>query len=158
MQSIIDLNEIEHLPFESLRILKDDFGKKDMYSLCLRTEEHISSLIDFKISFVLIDTIPICVLMIKLGNKIYKCLIEFEFEKEFAYLKNLMLLNTFNLFLISDTENKVIRIENLKNEEFIKALSKVKENMDNISYHDLNLAKQKLLNMYSDEELWNMDT
>lgn len=156
MESIINLNEIEYMPFESLMILKDNYSKKDYYSLCLKTKEYISSFSDFKISFCVIDNVPICILMVKLNNRIYKCLIGFELEKEFEYLKNLMLLKSFNLFLMTDyNEHQVIEIKNNKNNKFLNALLKVKKTTKNVTCDNLKNAKQKILDMYSDEELWN---
>lgn len=155
MESIIDLNEIKYMPFESLMILKDNYSKKDIYSLCLKTKEYISSFSDFKITFHVVDNVPICVLMVKLNNKIYKCLIGFEIEKEFEYLKNLMLLKSFNLFLMTNyNEHKVIEVKNNKNKKIVDALLNVKKSKKSVTCSELKNAKQKILEMYSDEELW----
>lgn len=156
MESIIDLNEIKYMPFESLMILKDNYSKKDYYSLCLKTKEYISSFSDFKITFHVVDNVPICVLMVKLNNKIYKCLIGFEIEKEFEYLKNLMLLKSFNLFLMTNyNEHKIIEVKNNKNKKIVDALLNVKKTKKSVTCYELRIAKQKILEMYSDEELWN---
>lgn len=155
MESIIDLNEIKYMPFESLMILKDNYSKKDIYSLCLKTKEYISSFSDFKITFHVVDNVPICVLMVKLNNKIYKCLIGFEIEKEFEYLKNSMLLKSFNLFLMTNyNEHKVIEVKNNKNKKIVDALLNVKKSKKSVTCSELKNAKQKILEMYSDEELW----
>lgn len=156
MESIIDLNEIKYMPFESLMILKDNYSKKDYYSLCLKTKEYISSFSDFKVTFHVVDNVPICVLMVKLNNKIYKCLIGFEIEKEFEYLKNLMLLKSFNLFLMTKyNEHKIIEVKNDKNKKIVDALLNVKKSKRSVTCYELRIAKQKILEMYSDEELWN---
>lgn len=133
-------------------------GKNDYYSLCLKTNEYVSPIVDFKVCFISLDNIPICVLMVKLGNKIYKCLIGFTFEKEYLYFKNLMNLKHFNLCIMDDSNiKKIITIYNNKHKNFISSLNKVKEIAKNIKCDDFISAKQKLLNMYSDEELWNLD-
>lgn len=158
MQSIIDISQINSLPSDTLMILKNNYENEEQYSLCLKAEELTSTKKHFKISFVVLDKIPMCVLMIKSNEKIYKCVIDFELENEYNYLKNLMNLKTFNLFVIlNESRQQVIKISNLKSKEFIKALSRVKENIHSFSYAELINAKQKLLNSYTDKELWNMN-
>lgn len=158
MDSVIDLTNIETLPNNTLAIFKDNLGENDIYSLCLKDDviDHDSPL-DFRLAFILVNNIPICILMIKVKTKIYKTLISLNFIKELDYLKNLLCSKTFNLFLFSKSkENLVYRIENKQHMDFSKAISAVETNMPNNLYDDVISSKEDLLKKYTDEELWEL--
>ena len=113
--------------------------------------------LDFRLGFVSINNVPICILMIKIKNKIYKTLISLNIVKELEYLKNLLCSNAFNLFLFSRSkENLVYRIENKQHLDFSKAISAVEANMPGNSYKKIILSKEDLLNKYTDEQLWEL--
>lgn len=112
MKSIIELDQIDLLPLDNLSILRDNLGKSDTFSLCLRIKDILSTTFKFKMNFIVIDSIPIFILMLKCNEKIYKCLISLGITKEYTYLKNLMKLPSFNLFLFSDKQ--MISIKRLK--------------------------------------------
>ncbi len=77
--------------------------------------------------------------------------------KEFEYLRHLMNLKSFNLFLFSDKKKEsIIRIENSDGKKFLKAMSSVQSTMPNASCRNVDSIKQEILNTYSDEELWNL--
>lgn len=157
MSPIIEINNIDLLPQEKLSILRDNLGKTDTFSLCLKTNDMLSNNLKFKLNFIVIDSIPIFILMLKCNKNIYKCLISLEITKEYTYLKNLMKLPSFNLFLFSD--KKMISIKKIKN-TMNKRISKLMNTIENMDIHatliDVDNAKNKLLEMYSDKELWKL--
>ncbi len=157
MKSIIELDQIDLLPLDNLSILRDNLGKSDTFSLCLRIKDILSTTFKFKMNFIVIDSIPIFILMLKCNEKIYKCLISLGITKEYTYLKNLMKLPSFNLFLFSD--KKMISIKKIKN-TMNKRISKLMNTIENMDIHatliDVENAKNKLLEMYSDKELWKL--
>lgn len=157
MSPIIEINNIDLLPQEKLSILRDNLGKTDTFSLCLKTNDMLSNNLKFKLNFIIIDSIPIFILMLKCNKKIYTSLISLEITKEYTYLKNLMKLPSFNLFLFSD--KKMISIKKIKN-TMNKRISKLMNTIENMDIHatliDVENAKNKLLEMYSDKELWKL--
>ena len=157
MKSIIELDQIDLLPLDNLSILRDNLGKSDTFSLCLRIKDILSTTFKFKMNFIVIDSIPIFILMLKCNEKIYKCLISLGITKEYTYLKNLMKLPSFNLFLFSDKQ--MISIKRIKN-TMNKKISKLMNTIENMDIHatliDVENAKNKLLEMYSDKELWKL--
>lgn len=157
MKSIIELDQIDLLPLDNLSILRDNLGKSDTFSLCLRIKDILSTTFKFKMNFIVIDSIPIFILMLKCNENIYKCLISLGITKEYTYLKNLMKLPSFNLFLFSD--KKMISIKKIKN-TMNKRISKLMNTIENMDIHatliDVDNAKNKLLEMYSDKELWKL--
>lgn len=157
MKSIIELDQIDLLPLDNLSILRDNLGKSDTFSLCLRIKDILSTTFKFKMNFIVIDSIPIFILMLKCNEKIYKCLISLGITKEYTYLKNLMKLPSFNLFLFSDKQ--MISIKKIKN-TMNKKISKLMNTIENMDIHatliDVENAKNKLLEMYSDKELWKL--
>lgn len=157
MMSIIELDHIDLLPLDNLAILRDNLGKSDTFSLCLRIKDILSTTFKFKMNFIVIDSIPIFILMLKCNEKIYKCLISLGITKEYTYLKNLMKLPSFNLFLFSD--KKMISIKKIKN-TMNKKISKLMNTIENMNIHatlvDVENAKNKLLEIYSDKELWKL--
>lgn len=157
MKSIIELDQIDLLPLDNLSILRDNLGKSDTFSLCLRIKDILSTTFKFKMNFIVIDSIPIFILMLKCNEKIYKCLISLGITKEYTYLKNLMKLPSFNLFLFSDKKMiSIKKIKNTMNKKILKLMNTI-ENMDiHASLTDIDNAKNKLLEMYSDKELWKL--
>ena len=158
MDSVIELNNIEKLPNNTLAIIKDNLGKRDIYSLCLKDDIiDYHSPLDFRFGFIPVNNVPMCILMIKIKNKIYKTLVSLNIIKELEYLKNLLCSETFNLFLLSKSkENLVYKIENKQHLDFSKAISAVEANMPGNSYKNIILSKEDLLNKYTDEELWEL--
>lgn len=158
MDSVIELNNIETLPNNTLAIIKDNLGENDIYSLCLKDDViDYHSPLDFRLGFILVNNVPICILMIKIKNKIYKNLISLNFIKELDYLKNLLSSQAFNLFLFSKSkENLVYRIQNKQHIDFSKAISAVETNMRTHSCEDIKKAKEDLLIKYTDGELWEL--
>lgn len=157
MDTTIEFNQIDYLPNNSLVILKDDLSKKDFF--CLILKDTLDKLINckFKTCFINVDGIPICVLMIKTKNKLYKCLISLEIPKEFDFLKGIFNLKSFNLYLFSDSKKiDIIKIRNSNYKKLYEAISEVKKVTSEHSYEDLLNAKQIILNNYSDYDLWNM--
>lgn len=157
MKSIIELDQIDLLPLDNLSILRDNLGKSDTFSLCLRIKDILSTTFKFKMNFIVIDSIPIFILMLKCNEKIYKCLISLGITKEYTYLKNLMKLPSFNLFLFSDKKMiSIKKIKNTMNKKILKLMNTI-ENMDiHATLTDIDNAKNKLLEMYSDKELWKL--
>lgn len=157
MSPIIEINNIDLLPQEKLSILRDNLGKTDTFSLCLKTNDMLSNNLKFKLNFIVIDSIPIFILMLKCNKKIYTSLISLEITKEYTYLKNLMKLPLFNLFLFSDKKMiSIKKIKNTMNKKILKLMNTI-ENMDiHASLTDIDNAKNKLLEMYSDKELWKL--
>ena len=157
MKSIIELNQIDLLPLDNLSILRDNLGKSDTFSLCLRIKDILSTTFKFKMNFIVIDSIPIFILMLKCNEKIYKCLISLGITKEYTYLKNLIKLPSFNLFLFSDKKMiSIKKIKNTMNKKILKLMNTI-ENMDiHASLTDIDNAKNKLLEMYNDKELWKL--
>ena len=157
MSPIIEINNIELLPQEKLSILRDNLGKTDTFSLCLKTNDMLSNNLKFKLNFIVIDSIPIFILMLKCNKKIYTSLISLEITKEYTYLKNLMKLPSFNLFIFSDKKMITIKkIKNTMNKKILKLMNTI-ENMDiHASLTDIDNAKNKLLEMYNDKELWKL--
>lgn len=157
MKSIIELDQIDLLPLDNLSILRDNLGKSDTFSLCLRIKDILSTTFKFKMNFIVIDSIPIFILMLKCNEKIYKCLISLGITKEYTYLKNLMKLPSFNLFLFSDKKMiSIKKIKNTMNKKILKLMNTI-ENMDiHATLIDVENAKNKLLEMYSDKELWKL--
>lgn len=157
MSPIIEINNIDLLPQEKLSILRDNLGKTDTFSLCLKTNDMLSNNLKFKLNFIIIDSIPIFILMLKCNKKIYTSLISLEITKEYTYLKNLMKLPFFNLFLFSDKKMLSIKkIKNTMNKKILKLMNTI-ENMDiHASLTDIDNAKNKLLEMYNDKELWKL--
>lgn len=157
MKSIIELDQIDLLPLDNLSILRDNLGKSDTFSLCLRTNDMLSNNLKFKLNFIVIDSIPIFILMLKCNEKIYKCLISLGITKEYTYLKNLMKLPSFNLFLFSNKKMiSIKKIKNTMNKKILKLMNTI-ENMDiHATLIDVENAKNKLLEMYSDKELWKL--
>ena len=157
MKSIIELDQIDLLPLDNLSILRDNLGKSDTFSLCLRIKDILSTTFKFKMNFIVIDSIPIFILMLKCNEKIYKCLISLGITKEYTYLKNLMKLPSFNLFLFSDKKMiSIKKIKNTMNKKILKLMNTI-ENMDiHASLTDIDNAKNKLLEMYNDKELWKL--
>lgn len=157
MKSIIELDQIDLLPLDNLSILRDNLGKSDTFSLCLRIKDILSTTFKFKMNFIVIDSIPIFILMLKCNKNIYKCLISFGITKEYTYLKNLMKLPSFNLFLFSDKQMiSIKKIKNTMNKKVLKLMNTI-ENMDiHATLTDIDNAKNKLLEMYSDKELWKL--
>ena len=157
MQSIIDLNQIELIPNKTLSILRDNLEEKNIYCLCLKDNiTNFSNNIDFRIGFITVLDVPICTLMIEIGNKIYKNLVSFYFSNEITYLKKLLSLKRFNLFLLLNTNIFIFNINNYKNISLFKAISAVESNMPLVSYNDVILAKEEILKKYTDNELWNL--
>ena len=158
MEALIEINNIETIPNNTLTIFKDNLGENDIYSLCLK--DNISerpSSIDFRLGFVPLNNVPMCVLMIKIENKIYKRLLSFEITREFEYLKNLLAPDFFNLYLFSnEKEIFVFRIENKRHKSFLEAADAVKENLLSNTYNKIVFSKEDLLNRYTDEELWSL--
>lgn len=157
MSPIIEINNIDLLPQEKLSILRDNLGKTDTFSLCLKTNDMLSNNLKFKLNFIVIDSIPIFILMLKCNKKIYTSLISLEITKEYTYLKNLMKLPFFNLFLFSDKKMiSIKKIKNTMNKKILKLMNTI-ENMDiHATLTDIDNAKNKLLEMYSDKELWKL--
>lgn len=157
MSPIIEINNIDLLPQEKLSILRDNLGKTDTFSLCLKTNDMLSNNLKFKLNFIVIDSIPIFILMLKCNKKIYTSLISLEITKEYTYLKNLMKLPSFNLFIFSDKKMITIKkIKNTMNKKILKLMNTI-ENMDiHASLTDIDNAKNKLLEMYNDKELWKL--
>lgn len=156
MDSVIELNNIEALPNNTLAILKDNLGENDIYSLCLKDDViDYHSPLDFRLCFIPVNNVPMCVLMIKIENKIYKKIVSFELTKEFEYLKNLLSSKTFTILLFSkDKEIFLFRMENKQYKRLSKAISTVKLNMPSSSYYDIIGSKEELLSKYTDDELW----
>lgn len=157
MSPIIEINNIDLLPQEKLSILRDNLGKTDTFSLCLKTNDMLSNNLKFKLNFIVIDSIPIFILMLKCNKKIYTSLISLEITKEYTYLKNLMKLPSFNLFIFSDKKMITIKkIKNTMNKKILKLMNTI-ENMDiHASLTDIDNAKNKLIEMYNDKELWKL--
>lgn len=157
MKSIIELDQIDLLPLDNLSILRDNLGKSDTFSLCLRTNDMLSNNLKFKLNFIVIDSIPIFILMLKCNEKIYKCLISLGITKEYTYLKNLMKLPSFNLFLFSDKKMiSVKKIRNKKNEKILKLMDSIEDMDIHATLKEVNDAKNKVFNIYNDRELWKL--
>ena len=157
MKSIIELDQIDLLPLDNLSILRDNLGKSDTFSLCLRIKDILSTTFKFKMNFIVIDSIPIFILMLKCNEKIYKCLISLGITKEYTYLKNLIKLPSFNLFLFSDKKMiSIKKIKNTMNKKILKLMNTI-ENMDiHATLKEVNDAKNKVFNIYNDRELWKL--
>lgn len=157
MSPIIEINNIDLLPQEKLSILRDNLGKTDTFSLCLKTNDMLSNNLKFKLNFIVIDSIPIFILMLKCNKNIYKCLISLEITKEYTYLKNLMKLPSFNLFIFSDKKMITVKkIRNKKHEKLLKLMDSIEDMDIHATLTDIDNAKNKLLEMYSDKELWKL--
>ena len=157
MSPIIEINNIDLLPQEKLSILRDNLGKTDTFSLCLKTNDMLSNNLKFKLNFIVIDSIPIFILMLKCNKNIYKCLISLEITKEYTYLKNLMKLPSFNLFLFSDKKMITVKkIRNKKNEKILKLMDFIEDMDIHATLKEVYEAKNKLLEIYSDKELWKL--
>ena len=117
----------------------------------------LSNNLKFKLNFIVIDSIPIFILMLKCNKNIYKCLISLEITKEYTYLKNLMKLPSFNLFIFSDKKMITVKkIKNKKNEEILKLMDSIEDINIHATLKEVNDAKNKLLEIYSDKELWKL--
>lgn len=157
MSPIIEINNIDLLPQEKLSILRDNLGKTDTFSLCLKTNDMLSNNLKFKLNFIVIDSIPIFILMLKCNKNIYKCLISLEITKEYTYLKNLMKLPSFNLFLFSDKKMITVKkIRNKKNEKILKLMDSIEDMDIHATLIDVENAKNKVFKMYSNKELWKL--
>lgn len=157
MNATIELNQINTLPVDTLAIVKDDMEPTKVFSLVIRDSFSNISNLEFKTSFVTLNDIPFCVLMVKVQNKLYKCPISFELPKEFNYLQNLAKLKYFNLYLISDKkEIHVIQIKNQDYKSLSKALIQVKNTSAFHPFFDIMDAKKRIINNYIDEDLWNI--
>ena len=157
MSPIIEIDNIDLLPQEKLSILRDNLGKTDTFSLCLKTNDMLSNNLKFKLNFIIIDSIPIFILMLKCNKNIYKCLISFGITKEYTYLKNLMKLPSFNLFLFSDKKMITVKkIRNKKNEKILKLMDFIEDMDIHATLKEVYEAKNKLLEIYSDKELWKL--
>ncbi len=157
MSPIIEINNIDLLPQEKLSILRDNLGKTDTFSLCLKTNDMLSNNLKFKLNFIIIDSIPIFILMLKCNKNIYKCLISLEITKEYTYLKNLMKLPSFNLFIFSDKKMITVKkIKNKKNEEILKLMDSIEDINIHATLKEVNDAKNKLLEMYNNKMLWKL--
>lgn len=157
MSPIIEINNIDLLPQEKLSILRDNLGKTDTFSLCLKTNDMLSNNLKFKLNFIVIDSIPIFILMLKCNKNIYKCLISLEITKEYTYLKNLMKLPFFNLFLFSDKKMITVKkIRNKKNEKILKLMDFIEDMDIHATLKEVNDAKNKVFNIYNDRELWKL--
>ena len=158
MITTILTEQLNTLPMDSLAILKDNLGTSDIFSLCLKMNQLENLSFDFKISFTVVDTTPVCILMIKNRDKIYKCLIRLDIMKEFNDLKNLMSQKNINLFIFEDQNKKsIIKIDNQKNKKFIDAITNLNHTFTEFNNYSIDKIKQKLLNSYSDYELWNLN-
>ena len=157
MSPIIEINNIDLLPQEKLSILRDNLGKTDTFSLCLKTNDMLSNNLKFKLNFIVIDSIPIFILMLKCNKKIYTSLISLEITKEYTYLKNLMKLPFFNLFLFSDKKMITVKkIRNKKNEKILKLMGFIEDMDIHATLKEVNDAKNKVFNIYNDRELWKL--
>ena len=157
MSPIIEINNIDLLPQEKLSILRDNLGKTDTFSLCLKTNDMLSNNLKFKLNFIVIDSIPIFILMLKCNKKIYTSLISLEITKEYTYLKNLMKLPFFNLFLFSDKKMITVKkIRNKKNEKILKLMDFIEDMDIHATLKEVNDAKNKVFNIYNDRELWKL--
>ncbi len=157
MSPIIEINNIDLLPQEKLSILRDNLGKTDTFSLCLKTNDMLSNNLKFKLNFIIIDSIPIFILMLKCNKKIYTSLISLEITKEYTYLKTLMKLPFFNLFLFSDKKMITVKkIRNKKNEKILKLMDFIEDMDIHATLKEVYEAKNKLLEIYSDKELWKL--
>ena len=157
MSPIIEINNIDLLPQEKLSILRDNLDKTDTFSLCLKTNDMLSNNLKFKLNFIIIDSIPIFILMLKCNKKIYTSLISLEFTKEYTYLKNLMKLPFFNLFLFSDKKMITVKkIRNKKNEKILKLMDFIEDMDIHATLKEVNDAKNKVFKMYSNKELWKL--
>lgn len=157
MSPIIEINNIDLLPQEKLSILRDNLGKTDTFSLCLKTNDMLSNNLKFKLNFIVIDSIPIFILMLKCNKKIYTSLISLEITKEYTYLKTLMKLPSFNLFLFSDKKMITVKkIRNKKNEKILKLMDFIEDMDIHATLKEVYEAKNKLLEIYSDKELWKL--
>ena len=157
MSPIIEINNIDLLPQEKLSILRDNLGKTDTFSLCLKTNDMLSNNLKFKLNFIVIDSIPIFILMLKCNKKIYTSLISLEITKEYTYLKNLMKLPFFNLFLFSDKKMITVKkIRNKKNEKILKLMDFIEDMDIHATLKEVYDAKNNLLEIYSDKELWKL--
>ena len=157
MSPIIEINNIDLLPQEKLSILRDTLGKTDTFSLCLKTNDMLSNNLKFKLNFIVIDSIPIFILMLKCNKKIYTSLISLEITKEYTYLKNLMKLPFFNLFLFSDKKMITVKkIRNKKHEKLLKLMDSIEDRDIHATLKEVNDAKNKVFNIYNDRELWKL--
>lgn len=157
MSPIIEINNIDLLPQEKLSILRDNLGKTDTFSLCLKTNDMLSNNLKFKLNFIIIDSIPIFILMLKCNKKIYTSLISLEITKEYTYLKNLMKLPFFNLFLFSDKKMITVKkIRNKKHEKLLKLMDSIEDMDIHATLKEVNDAKNKVFNIYNDRELWKL--
>lgn len=157
MSPIIEINNIDLLPQEKLSILRDNLGKTDTFSLCLKTNDMLSNNLKFKLNFIVIDSIPIFILMLKCNKKIYTSLISLEITKEYTYLKTLMKLPFFNLFLFSDKKMITVKkIRNKKNEKILKLMDFIEDMDIHATLKEVNDAKNKVFNIYNDRELWKL--
>ena len=157
MSPIIEINNIDLLPQEKLSILRDNLGKTDTFSLCLKTNDMLSNNLKFKLNFIIIDSIPIFILMLKCNKKIYTSLISLEITKEYTYLKTLMKLPFFNLFLFSDKKMITVKkIRNKKNEKILKLMDFIEDMDIHATLKEVNDAKNKVFNIYNDRELWKL--
>lgn len=156
--SIIELNNIEMLPNNTLAILKDNLSDKSIYSLCLKDDIiDYNSCLKFRLGFIQSNNIPICILMIKTKNKFYKTLISFNLFAESEYLKNLLCLKTFNLFLFSNNNvNTVYKVHNSYHLTFSRTIKNMEKYLSQNSYEDILVSKENLLEKYTDEELWKL--
>lgn len=155
--STVSINQLDTLPVNNLAILKDDIGSTDIFSLCLKLDNIENTTFDFKISYTQIDDIPVCILMIKNNDKIYKCLLRLDLFQEFNELKKLMSLNTFNLFIIHDNKKSIIKIQNPNCNKFVDAIKNVNKHFAKSNNIFKENIKNKILNIYSDSELWNLN-
>lgn len=157
MSPIIEIDNIDLLPQEKLSILRDNLGKTDTFSLCLKTNDMLSNNLKFKLNFIIIDSIPIFILMLKCNKKIYTSLISLEITKEYTYLKNLMKLPFFNLFLFSDKKMITVKkIRNKKHEKLLKLMDSIEDMDIHATLKEVNDAKNKVFNIYNDRELWKL--
>ena len=157
MSPIIEINNIDLLPQEKLSILRDNLGKTDTFSLCLKTNDMLSNNLKFKLNFIIIDSISIFILMLKCNKKIYTSLISLEITKEYTYLKTLMKLPFFNLFLFSDKKMITVKkIRNKKNEKILKLMDFIEDMDIHTTLKEVNDAKNKVFKMYSNKELWKL--
>ncbi len=157
MSPIIEINNIDLLPQEKLSILRDNLGKTDTFSLCLKTNDMLSNNLKFKLNFIIIDSIPIFILMLKCNKKIYTSLISLEITKEYTYLKTLMKLPFFNLFLFSDKKMITVKkIRNKKNEKILKLMDFIEDMDIHATLKEVYEAKNKVFNIYNDRELWKL--
>ena len=149
MNSIVSVNDLDSLDYNSLIMLDDE---NNGICLAMKSNELFND-VNFKFKKLKLKNNEYGILLLKLDNSFYSCYVGLFDKYERDSLKKLLSQDFFNLIIFNDSKcHKVYRINNKFENKLLMNLP-IKHNSNLIS--DAKKAIAELKKIYTPEFLWN---